>query len=280
MTIIETIILGIVQGATEFIPVSSSGHVFITYRLLDIDPESADINLVNMILHLGTFLAVLVYYRTKLISYVVSFFRVILNSKKAKSIDTFNTKIIFLLAVSTVPVGVVGLLFDEYVQDVYLEDSLRPLIFTSAALTILGIFYLFVPLFVSEKRINYKNISIKNALVIGFAQIFALFYGISRSGMTIVGGEFSGLKRKDAMEYAFLLSIPVIFGGIALEFLTTDFTREQFTEQADVLILGLLTSFIAGYVSIEFLLTFLKTQTFRVFGIYCITIGILALLIA
>lgn len=280
MGVIDVIILGLIQGFSEFIPVSSSGHLFLASRILDVDTQDSSINTVIIFLHIGTVLAAIFYYRKTLLEFILSILKKITNPKNLKAQDRFNIKLVFLLIVSTFPIGLSGVVFEKYVAEVYNESTLRPLVFTSAALTILGLYFLFLPSLLPHKRINYKNVKLRHAFIIGVFQIPALLYGISRSGMTISGAEFAGLKRKDALKYSFLLSIPVILGASIYEIiLSGNVSLSEIKAEWDMILIGIIASFVSGYAAISFLLSFLKSQSLRFFGFYLIIIGILALVI-
>ncbi|BCX13875.1 MAG: undecaprenyl-diphosphatase [Candidatus Dojkabacteria bacterium] len=274
MNFLDVAILAIVQGATEFIPVSSSGHVLLVYKLLNIEKESA--NTINLFLHLGTFIAVIIYYQKKIMKFLISVKKFILKSKLKRK-EEENLKIIKLLIIASIPVSVVGVLFDSFVENFYEKESFEVVLILSFSFVALGITYIFAPFFYPSKKTSLKNLGFKRAFIVGIGQSLALFYGISRSGMSIVSSKMVGLNTKDAVDFAFLLSIPSIGGGIFWKILT-DYKSISAVD-FDIILSAVIISFVSGYLAIEFLINFLKHANLRIFGLYMIFIGLITILI-
>jgi len=249
--VFEAILWGVVQGLTEFLPVSSSGHLRLVPEILSIEPPDLA---TTAVLHLGTLVAVLAYYRADL--------KWMLTSLKT---DRLARRLVTLLAIGTVPAMVVGLAFSDQVER--LQESTTAvglgLIFTAAVLAIGERF--------RTGEVKAERAKPLDALLIGLAQAAALIPGVSRSGMTISTGSGRGLSRHESARFAFLLSIPVIFGSGLLEIVDA---RSQGDLQAELLI-GITVAAIVGYAAISFLIKGLARWGMRPFAWYCLAAGVL-----
>lgn len=248
MTLIETIVLAIVEGLTEFLPVSSTGHLIIATALLGIEP-SAFVKLFTVAIQLGTILSVVILYFKR-------FF---------KSLDFY-----FKLLVAFIPAAVFGLLFSSVIDDM-LESPMT----VAVTLVLGGIILLFVDQWFNKPKIdNSDNISYFTALKIGLFQCLAMIPGTSRSGATIVGGMAQKLSRKAAAEFSFFLAVPTMFGATAKKLL--DFYKDgnQFTSQeVNVLIIGNVVGFIVAIIAIKSFIGFVTKYGFKAFGWYRIVVG-------
>ncbi|MFC6099864.1 undecaprenyl-diphosphate phosphatase [Olivibacter domesticus] len=248
MTLIETIVLAIVEGLTEFLPVSSTGHLIIATALLGIEP-SAFVKLFTVAIQLGTIISVVVLYFKR-------FF---------KSLDFY-----FKLLVAFIPAAVFGLLFSDVIDNM-LESPMT----VAITLVIGGIILLFVDKWFNKPQIeDSDNISYFTALKIGLFQCLAMIPGTSRSGATIVGGMAQNLSRKAAAEFSFFLAVPTMFGATAKKLL--DFYKDgnQFTSQeVNVLIIGNVLGFIVAIIAIKSFIGFVTKYGFKAFGWYRIVIG-------
>lgn len=234
MSSLESLILGLVQGVTEFLPVSSSAHLIIVPYLLGFRESPL---VFDTSLHIGTALAVFVY-----------FFRDLLK---------IDIKMAKFLVVASLPVIIVGGLFDNYFETIF-----RNVLFTPIFLIIGSIV-----LWLAQKRTNGSQIlDFKKALVMGLVQPLALFPGISRSGITISAGLFLGLSKEEAAKYSFFLSLPAVVAAAGFKLLTSyqDISAIGFLPFS----IGILASFISGILAIHFLILFVKTKSFNVFIIY------------
>jgi len=268
MSIIEAIILGIIQGLTEFLPISSTGHLTVAGSYLGIVSEHAPEQWTAFIavIQLGTLLAVFVYFRKDLINIIKDFITDNLLERKSIKEQSGNSKMGWFIIGGSVPVVIVGLGFKNIIEGTFTKD----LNVIGFSLIVLGII-----LAVAEKiggfKKDMKAITWKDTLIIGIAQCFALIPGSSRSGTTIAAGLFTGLKRDTAARFSFLLGIPAILGSGLLQFYKSleylDFSG--FT----TLLVATIASAISGYLTIEFLLRFLKSNSTYIFVIYRIIFG-------
>ena len=260
MTIWEAILLGIIQGATEFLPVSSSGHSVLVPLLFNL--ESPSLGAVA-IAHLGTLIAVLLYFRTDLI-------QLITGSLQAVQKQTFLKNADFRLAVwiviGTIPAVVVGYLFKDAFDGLSGHPRAVALILLgTAAILVIG------ELLLSGKK-RLEEMNGVDAVWIGLLQALALFPGISRSGSTIMAGLFRGLNRELAARYSFLLGIPAIAGGGLLSVI--DLMQSNDATPIAIYLVVLAVSFVVGYACIVWLLTLVRRYSFYGFAIYCTIAGL------
>jgi len=270
MDIIQAIILGIVQGLTEFLPVSSSAHLVFITDILGLQQNVA----FDTLLHLGTLVAVVGYFLKDIIELITSFIssiRDIFRGKFKEGLEeTPFKKLTWLLFVGTIPAGLMGILLQKQFEALF-----NSVIYVGFFLIITG-FLLWAAERVKPGEKDVKDISFKNALVIGVAQGIAIAPGISRSGATISAGLFSGLNRELAARYSFLLSIPAILGAALVQ--VKDIT--SFDASITVLLCGFLSALIFGYLAIKLLLKIIKERTLMIFAYYCWIVGIATILIS
>lgn len=253
MSIFEALILGLVQGLTEFIPVSSSGHLLITHELFGTSENTLAFDIA---LHVGTLLALLIYFRKDL--------RLLLTNLFAKN---KQGRLARLLILATIPAAVSGLLFGDYI-----DDKLRSAGVVAFTLAFVGLIMLIVDRKVSKAE--EKEVTTKQGLAVGFAQIFALVPGVSRSGATITAGIFLGLSRKQAARFSFLLAVPIIAGS-ALGILLKDSTELSVNGE---LIAGMIAAFLSGLLAIKFLLGVIGRVGLKPFAYYRIALAGIVLL--
>jgi undecaprenyl-diphosphatase len=253
VSILEAIILGIVQGITEWLPVSSSGHLVIAGSILGIENSV----FLDFVLHIGTLLAVVGYYRKDIIDICVHFLRRDFSSKPGR--------LGIYLIIATLPLVFVGILIKDYL------DSL----FSSVMIVAYGLIFTGVVLLLTRHRVGRKELDGKRSFFIGIAQLIAILPGVSRSGMTISMGLFQGLKPEEAARFSFLLSIPAILGATLLSFIASISVLEPWP----VLVAGLISSFLCGILVLKFLLSIIKKDSFWLFSIYCILLGSLLIII-
>ena len=246
MQYIDTLILAILQGLTEFLPISSSGHLVIGQKLLDIDLPG---NAFEVVLHIGTLMS------------VVTVFRVELKTLLFNLNDSSNRYYISAIAIGTIPALLVGLLLKDYISLIF--DNIR---FVSVSLVFTGV------MLITSKFIIKRNVKLTLfiGIVIGLAQAVAIIPGISRSGTTICMGVLMGLSASEAAKFSFLLSIPVIIGAGLL----TAMNIETIPFGLDIILLGILFSYLVGWISLKWLLTILSTGKLYWFGVYCLIIGL------
>jgi undecaprenyl-diphosphatase len=269
MDIIQAVVLGIIQGLTEFLPISSTGHLRIIPALLGWnDPGAA----FTAVIQFGTLVAVLLYFRKDIVS---------ISSAVVKGIVTRNffhnrdAQLGWMIAAGTVPIVFFGLLLKKQI-----ETSFRSLYIISASLIILAVVLMVAEAYTKrraargEKLKSLEDLSWKEVLIVGFWQCVALIPGSSRSGTTITGGLFAGMNRETAARFSFLLSLPSVFAAGMLELVK----ERELLLSSDAglvnLIVSTIVSGIVGYGSIAFLLNYLKRHTTYLFIIYRIVIGV------
>ncbi|MBT4723003.1 undecaprenyl-diphosphatase UppP [Candidatus Falkowbacteria bacterium] len=266
MLFIYSIVLGIVQGITEFLPVSSSGHLVLLHNILNFDFEQ---NLAfDTALHLGTGFALVLFFWNDIKKYVITFFKFISGSK---SVVKSEIDFVFKLIVATIPAVVLGLLFETII-----ETKLRSEWVVVSTLIIVAVIFLLVEKYSKPKK-GMEELTFFKAILIGVAQAFALIPGVSRSGITIVAGMSSKLKRSEAARFAFLLGIPVILGAGFYQIFKLDFSTLEST-MIRIFVIGFLASFISGLLVIKFLMKYLTTHKLNVFAWYRIGLAIILIL--
>ena len=272
MSLIESIILGIIQGITEFLPISSTGHLTLAGKFMGLISEEHPEHWTSFIavIQLGTMISILVYFWKDLWNISVEFLRDNLQKRVKYSEQSANSKLGWMIILGTIPIIAIGLLFKDMI-----EGALTKNLYV-ISLSLIG---LAIILAVAEKTAKFKkdinDVTIVDSILIGLAQAVALIPGSSRSGTTITGGLFLGLKRDVAARFSFLLSVPAILASGMLQlkesigFINYDLAVN--------LIVATLVSGISGYLAIDFLLKFLKKHTTFVFIFYRIALGVLIL---
>lgn len=263
MEIYQAIILGIVQGLTEFLPVSSSAHLNLFPWLLGWQqmPESFDVAL-----HIGTLLAIVIFFFKDWIKLIVGGYNQIIKKKK-----TTDGRIFWYLVLSTIPAGILSLLLSKISERLFEKSLNLEMMVIAITLIIMGII-LYVVDKKSKSNINYENITLKQSIIIGISQsLAAAFPGVSRSGITMTISRALGIDRESAAKYSFLLATPITAAAVIFDMGSFDFGSLAFW-------IGILASFIIGLLVIKFLLEFLKKGSFKIFAEYRIVIGILVIL--
>jgi len=263
--IIKAIVYGIIQGLTEFIPISSTAHVRVVPALLGwSDPGAA----FTAVIQIGTLIATLIYFRVD-IGLMISGF---LNAFKTKKfLEDPYSRILILIIVGTIPISIIGLLFKRFI-----EGDARGLYVVSSSLIGLAIVLFFAEK-ISSKKKDLSEITVKDGIIIGLAQTLALIPGSSRSGVTITAGLFCGLKRETTARYSFLLSLPAV--GLSGLYELYSERKELLNENTLELIIATVVSGVVGYFAIAFLINYLKTKTNLLFVIYRLALGILILIL-
>jgi len=276
MDIIQAIILGIVQGLAEFLPIASAGQVVLVTHILGVTfPTESGSLAFNVLLHIGTLTAVVGFFWKEVIQIIKSFISSILDLFRGQFTnnlkdDTYK-RLSWLLIIGTIPVGISGALFTKRFEFFY--NSVPAV---SIFLIINGII-LWSAEHVKRGNKKIKGISFKNALVIGIFESLALFPGISRSGSSISAGLFSGVDRVCAARFAFLLAIPAITGAIIVEFKDIGALTETNTAS---IVAAYIAVVIFGFLSIGLLLRIINGTSLRIFSVYCWIVGGLALILS
>jgi undecaprenyl-diphosphatase len=285
MSIFESILLGVVQGITEFLPVSSSGHLAIIQNIFHIETNGS--MLFDIMLHVGTLVAIfVVYYRdiwnmikeavfmagdifANLHTFLLN--RIHKTSLKYRKIVHNNyRKFVVLILVSTIPTGVIGVLAKDLVS-----AASETLLIPGICLLITGVLLLMADL-AKEGKKKPKDVSYKSGLLIGTSQGIATLPGLSRSGTTIAACIFCGLDRKFAVKYSFILSIPAVLGAAVLEI--KDVIAEPVEAgQLGIYAVGMVCAAVVGYICIKTMLVVVRNKKFRYFAYYCFAIGVVAI---
>lgn len=263
MNVIQAAILGLVQGLTEFLPISSSAHLvlFPLYMGWHVNPE-ANVTY-DVIVHFGTLMAVLGFFR-KDVSKLFSAFMKSISERKIGD-DPYRRTAWFLI-LGTVPTGIVYLIIKKL-----LEDTLKSPSYVGIFLLITG-FLLVASERISKRAEGAKNLKASDVVFIGFVQGLAILPGISRSGSTIAAGLFRGLTREEAARFSFLLSIPVIIAA-ALEKIKEVASAGVHGGELSILVAGFVTAAVTGYFAIKYFLDYLKKHSLYVFALYCFALG-------
>jgi undecaprenyl-diphosphatase len=277
MTLLQAILLGIVQGLTEFIPISSTAHLVLAIRAMNLPLTPEQTTASMAVIQLGTLLAVLAYFSSDIWNITRAFFRDHFVLLKDGRRDQFNRRneharlsadawLGWLIIIGTAPVAVVGLLFKKQIEGAFTKN----LWIIATMMVVVAVLLVFAEI-VSKKSRRLAELGIKDALAVGFAQCLALIPGSSRSGSTIMAGLFAGQTRETAARFSFLLSIPAIAASGLLEL------REAVYKLPDGslmnLAVGTIVSGIVGYASIWFLLRYLRTHSTGVFIGYRLIVG-------
>lgn len=246
----QTIILSIIEGLTEFLPISSTGHLVLASKLLAI-PQTEFVKSFEIIIQLGAILSVVVLYWNKLLN---------------------NIRLVSKIIVAFIPTAVLGFIFYGVIKEFLIGNTmitLLALFFGGIALLVFEMWYKEQP----DHIDRIEDLSFKNAVVIGFCQSVSMVPGVSRAAATILGGLFVGLKRRAAVEFSFLLAIPTMAAATGLDMLKTDF---QFTVyEYGLLVMGFVGAFVTALLAVKFLLSYIQYHTFIFFAVYRIVLAFL-----
>lgn len=264
--IISSIILGIIQGIAEFLPISSSAHLIIFRDLFGIGKSmSGNMSMAfDIALHLGTLLAIGVFFFKDFIKMFQKGF--------TKGVKDKDGKILWYLVAATIPAAIVGVLFEDIIDKILRKNY----ILIAFALAIMGVIIYIADKYSKQKK-EIKDMTLKDAIIIGCSQVFALIPGFSRSGTTIATGRILKLKRDDAARFSFFLSAPVVLGAVVLQ-LVKKSTWVLIFDHLAVFLIGILIAFITGLLCIKFLLKYLDSHDFKAFMIYRIILAITVIL--
>ncbi len=261
MDIFQATLLGLVQGLTEFIPVSSSGHLELIRNIFNFPPEN--FHLFLEFINLGTLLALLIYFQDRIIRIIKNVF------------TERNYKLAINIVITTIPAGLAGLILAEVIEN----NSFFSSLFTvAAAMAIVGIIMVVIDKIPHMSKLENENhLTPARALVIGLSQVFAFIPGTSRSGTTIIAGRIVGLDSESSAEYSFLASIPIMC-GVCLKMFLSESSRIYFSENINALFFSNLIAFVVGLFALKYLLRYLKKpKSLQAFGWYRIIVSFLVI---
>lgn len=275
MNLIQAILMGIVQGLSEFLPVSSSAHLVFTsnfykvFKGIEIAQQSNQEVFFDIMLHLGTLIAVIIYFRKD----ILDICKALINGIKTKNFEDSEAKLgIYIILGTIITIGL-ALPFNNFAEKLVYSPAI-----VGALLVGTG-FILFLSEYMHnhQKKVN-DEITLKNSLLIGFAQGIAVLPGFSRSGWTIAAGLFSGLDRVKSARYSFLLSIPIILGAsMVYPFIKIDMV-EALTYNWTAITIGTVISGLVGYLCIKYFLQFVSKFSLKFFGYYCVIVGLFSMI--
>ena len=264
MSSIQAIVLGVLQGLTEFLPVSSSGHLVIVPWLLGWPTGSL---VFDTMVHWGTLLAVFIYFRHEFVFYI----RAALQSIRLRSLNVPGARVAWAIASGTIPGAMAGVLLEEQFEALFNAPRM------AAGFLLVTAFLLVVSERIGRRTRSIEKVTLSDGLLIGFAQAFAITPGISRSGATIAAGLTRGLERDAAARYSFLLGTPLIFGAGLMQ-LKEVIRGTGASEPGMILALGFVAAAISGYLAIHSLLRFVRGHSLYPFAVYCAVFGLAVLL--
>jgi len=260
MTLLQSIILGIIQGLTEFIPISSSAHLVITPYLLRWHIPTQEGFIFDILVQLGTLLAVIIYFRKELYQIIASMISGLL---RRHPLQDPMARLGWLLVLATIPALIAGLLFKDQLEAVFSSPQ-------AAVGFLVGTAILLVIAELAGRRSRtLETVTWLDALIVGVFQVISLFPGISRSGSTIAGGMLRNFDRPAAARFSFLMSVPVMIGAGALAVVDL-FQAPNFGSQLPTLIVGFIVAAIVGFLAIRWLLSYLSRSSLYIFSIYCL----------
>lgn len=273
MNLIQAILMGVVQGLSEFLPISSSGHLVFTsnfYKVakgIEIAQQSNQEVFLDIMLHLGTLIAVLIFFRKDILSICKALFEAL----KSRKLENCDAKIGLYIIVGTIITVAMALPMEKFAEKLVYSPAIVGIL-----LVITGV-VLLVSEYMNKSLKNLKNeITLKKSILIAIAQGLAVLPGFSRSGWTIAAGLFSGLDRTTAARYSFLLSIPIILGAsMVYPFLKIDIA-EALTYNWTAIVSGTVVSGLVGYLCIKYFLKFVSKFSLAIFGYYCLIVGIVS----
>lgn len=278
MNLLKSFLVGIVQGITEWLPISSTGHIILVNDLFPLEVSVDFWSMFSVVIQLGSILAVLVLYFSRLWPLERADGKI----KLKKTAISIWSKVI----VACIPAAVFGLLLDDWLEGMLYEDEMH-VAFTgamviAAALIVYGIAFILIERRNKNKSFEVEDVesmSYKKAIGVGLFQSLALIPGTSRSGSTIMGASLLGVSRTAAAEFSFFLAVPVMFGASGLKLLKFFLKGNVFTfDEIMILLVGCVTAFLVSVAAIKFLMNFVRRHSFASFGIYRIILGIIVIL--
>jgi len=267
LEMLKVILFGIVEGITEWLPISSTGHLILVDEFVKLNASEAFMEMFNVVIQLGAIMAVVVLYFNKLNPFA---------KKKSRKQKAQTIQLWMKVVVACIPAGVLGILFDDW-----MEEHLHNYMVVSIMLILYGVLFIVIENWNKRSTPNVtklSQLSYKTAFIIGMFQVLSLVPGTSRSGATIIGALLIGVSRYVAAEFTFFLAIPVMFGASGIKILKFVMEGGGFTGmEAAMLIVGCLVAFFVSVFAIKFLMGYIKKNDFKVFGYYRIVLGVLVL---
>ena len=266
MKILETIILGIIQGIAEFLPISSSAHLIIFRDVFGVGSfMTGNLEMsFDIALHFGTFLAILVYF-------FKDFWKMIMKGF-TKGVKEKDGKMMWMIVAATIPAAIVGVLFEDKIDELVRTNF----VLIAICLAIMGIIIKYTDKLSKDNR-SFKDMGFKDAILIGCAQVCALIPGFSRSGTTISMARVLKINRSDAARFSFYLSAPVVLGAVAIKVLKGEMISLITTEPV-TFIIGVVISFVSGLLCIKFLLSYIKKHDYNIFMWYRLILALIVLI--
>jgi undecaprenyl-diphosphatase len=267
MTIIQSIILGIIQGLTEFIPISSSAHLVITKYLLGWNIPNQEAFIFDVIIHLGTLIAVVIYFWKDIWKIIRAVVTGIIERQPFKD---DSSRLGWIIILATIPAVVVGVLFKSQVEQAFSKP-----IYSAIFLLVTALFLVLAEI-IGHRRRQIEAMNWIDGLVIGLFQAVSLLPGISRSGSAITGGMIRDLDRQSSARFSFLLSIPAILGAALLT--VVDLIKSHSLQvHISTLVVGFVVSAIVGYLAIRWFISYLGKRSLYIFAIYCVVVSIVVI---
>ena len=259
MDYLDSLILGIIQGLTEFLPVSSSGHLELGKSLLGDNSLPKESMIFTVVLHFATALSTIVVFRKDIIEIIEEFLKFEWNS---------NTQLIFKIIISMLPAAIIGIFFETELESLFSNN----IVLVGAMLIITGLLLLLA----DRAHNTSKKVSYKNAFTVGVAQAVAMLPGISRSGATISTAVLLGINKNKAARFSFLMVIPLIFGKIFKDIFSGELSYEN--AQITSLGIGFIAAFMSGLLACTWMIRLVKNSQLKYFSYYCAVVGIIAIL--
>lgn len=268
INLLKYVLLAIIQGISEILPISSSGHLIISQKLLGLDISNMS---TSIFLHIGSLFAVVIFYFSTLKNIGQNVYKYAIKKDKSNECKK-SWHLIIRMIISILPAGILGLIFKSKIEEIFSTT-----LFIGINLIITAILLLLLTRNKGTKKI--ENISIKDAILIGLFQAIGIMPGISRSGITTIGGKVSKLEDEDAINYSFLLFIPVALGTGLLEIIELCTGKLVLTEQEIILnVIGAVISMVVTYISLKLLLKIIKKGKLYYFSLYCLIVGVIVLI--
>jgi len=288
--ILKSVILGIIEGITEWLPISSTGHMILTDELIQLNQTTEFKDMFFVVIQLGAILSVIIMFWKKLWPFHLksTIASPVFTAKDGKKLGTFKTLcnnyvygdifiLWFKILLASLPAAILGILYDEQI-DAMLTGDFRAFV-VAGALIVYGVLFIIIESLHKKEKINsLGDLSFKTALFIGLIQCLALVPGTSRSGSTILGAVLLGLSRTAAAEFSFFLSVPAMVGGSAIKVLQYFSDGNSLNiQQIGILLVGMAVAFVISVLAIKFLLSYIKKHDFKAFGYYRIALGLIVI---